>query len=106
MLERGYRTLAMMPGLWYPWPEGAFYGFDAIYGEREVDYRGPEFGWWRIPDQFTFARVKTLAADASRDVAFLSGLFKRVIQPDKVKRRADPCNAGDDMQPAQKQVRH
>lgn len=57
----GYRTLAVMPGLKNDWPEGAFYGFDAILGERELDYRGPEFGWWRIPDQYSLAKLDSLA---------------------------------------------
>jgi Sulfatase len=57
----GYRTLAVMPGLKDDWPEGAFYGFDAILGERDLDYRGPEFGWWRIPDQYSLAKLDTLA---------------------------------------------
>ncbi|MEO8466171.1 MAG: sulfatase-like hydrolase/transferase [Gammaproteobacteria bacterium] len=60
----GYHAIAVMPGMRSDWPEGSFYGFDAIYGEREVDYRGPDFGWWRIPDQFTFARVDALAAES------------------------------------------
>ena len=57
----GYRTLAVMPGLKNDWPEGAFYGFSAILGERELDYRGPEFGWWRIPDQYSLAKIDSLA---------------------------------------------
>ncbi len=57
----GFRTLAVMPGLKNDWPEGAFYGFDAIFGERELDYRGPEFGWWRIPDQYALAKLDSLA---------------------------------------------
>jgi hypothetical protein len=57
----GYRTLAVMPGLKNDWPEGGFYGFDAIFGERELDYRGPEFGWWRIPDQYSLAKLDSLA---------------------------------------------
>jgi sulfatase-like protein len=57
----GYRTLAVMPGLKNDWPEGGFYGFDAILGERELDYRGPEFGWWRIPDQYSLAKLDSLA---------------------------------------------
>jgi hypothetical protein len=57
----GYRTLAVMPGLKNDWPEGAFYGFDAILGERELDYRGPEFGWWQIPDQYSLAKLDRLA---------------------------------------------
>jgi len=53
----GFTTVALMPGLRGDWPEGSFYGFDRIYGEREIDYSGPAFGWWRIPDQFALARI-------------------------------------------------
>jgi hypothetical protein len=53
----GYRAVAMMPGLKQSWPEGAFYGFDQIYGADALDYRGPQFGWWRIPDQFSLAAL-------------------------------------------------
>ena len=53
----GYRAVAVMPGLRQSWPEGAFYGFDAIHGADALDYRGPEFGWWRIPDQFSLASL-------------------------------------------------
>ena len=53
----GYRAVAMMPGLRQSWPEGGFYGFDTIYGADSLDYRGPEFGWWRIPDQFSLAAL-------------------------------------------------
>ncbi len=56
--RQGYRVLAMMPGLREDWPEGAFYGFAQIYGEQALDYRGPDLGWWRIPDQFAAARLK------------------------------------------------
>ena len=58
----GYRAIAAMPGMRSAWPEGAFYGFDAIYDELALDYRGPEFGWWRIPDQFSLARITQLEA--------------------------------------------
>jgi hypothetical protein len=60
----GHRALAVMPGLKNDWPEGAFYGFDAILGERELDYRGPEFGWWQVPDQYTLAKLDSLALGA------------------------------------------
>ena len=53
----GYRTVAVMPGLRESWPEGAFYGFDKIYGTDALDYHGPGFGWWRIPDQFSLAAL-------------------------------------------------
>jgi hypothetical protein len=55
--KAGYRAVAMMPGLKQSWPEGAFYGFDQIYGADALDYRGPAFGWWRIPDQFSLAAL-------------------------------------------------
>jgi phosphatidylglycerophosphate synthase len=53
----GYRAVAVMPGLRESWPEGAFYGFDKIYGADGLDYQGPAFGWWRIPDQFSLAAL-------------------------------------------------
>jgi hypothetical protein len=58
----GYRSIAVMPGMKSAWPEGAFYGFDTIYDEQAVAYRGPDFGWWRIPDQFSLASVAALEA--------------------------------------------
>ena len=53
----GYRTIAVMPGTQQAWPEGAFYGFDEIYDAPKLDYRGPQFGWFGIPDQYTFAAL-------------------------------------------------
>jgi hypothetical protein len=58
--EHGYRTVALMPGLRQVWPEGAFYQFDDIYGAARLDYRGPEFGWFAVPDQFTLERIDAL----------------------------------------------
>ncbi len=56
----GYRSIAVMPGMKNAWPEGAFYNFDTIYDELALAYRGPDFGWWRIPDQFSLARIDEL----------------------------------------------
>lgn len=58
--RNGYRTIATMPGNYHPWPEGAFYGFDEIYNRDRMEYRGPRFGWWPVPDQFTLARFDQL----------------------------------------------
>jgi sulfatase-like protein len=70
----GHRTIALMPGLRQVWPEGAFYGFDDIYGASRLDYHGPEFGWFAVPDQFTLARFDAIerraAAAAPRFVFF------------------------------------
>ena len=62
----GYRTVALMPGLSFAWPEGAFYGFDRIYDITALDYTGPRFGWWSVPDQFAMARLDALESGASR----------------------------------------
>lgn len=62
--RHGYRTVAWMPGLRQRWPEGAFYRFDEIYGENDLGYQGPQFGWWAIPDQFSLARLD--AVEVSR----------------------------------------
>jgi hypothetical protein len=58
--RRGYRTVALMPGMRQAWPEGAFYGFDMIYGHDGLEYDGPQFGWWSIPDQYALARLDAL----------------------------------------------
>jgi len=60
--RHGYRTVALMPGLWQAWPEGSFYNFDDIYGGERLAYRGPEFGWFDIPDEFALARFEALEA--------------------------------------------
>jgi hypothetical protein len=59
----GFRTVALMPGMRQRWPEGAFYGFDEIYGADRLAYRGPEFGWFAIPDQFSLERLDTLEVE-------------------------------------------
>ncbi len=56
----GYRTMAVMPGLSSEWPEGAFYKFNRIYGELSLQYTGPQFGWWAIPDQYAIAMIDRL----------------------------------------------
>ncbi len=58
--RRGYRTVALLPGMRQAWPEGAFYHYDQIYGRDLLDYRGPEFGWWGIPDQYVLAKLDAL----------------------------------------------
>ena len=61
--RQGYRTVALMPGMRQAWPEGAFYGFDQIYGRDLLTYDGPQFGWWSIPDQYALARLDQLEVE-------------------------------------------
>ncbi len=61
--DAGYRTVAVMPGLRYAWPEGRFYGFAEIYNAERLDYRGPAYGWWAIPDQYSLYRIHCTELD-------------------------------------------
>jgi Sulfatase len=75
--RHGYRTVAMMPGLQQTWPEGSFYGFDQIYGATQLAYRGPQFGWFEVPDQFTLDRLRRLELDRA-DRAPLFAFFPTI----------------------------
>jgi hypothetical protein len=57
---RGYETFGLYPALRWNWPERAFYGFDRFHDGRDLGYRGPQFGYWQIPDQFSIARFEEL----------------------------------------------
>jgi hypothetical protein len=57
----GYKTIAVMPGMSQPWPEGAFYGFTDIYDYFRLAYSGPAFGWWGVPDQYSLYKLDALA---------------------------------------------
>jgi hypothetical protein len=75
--KRGYRTMAIMPGLQRPWTEGAFYGFDRVYDAGRLAYGGPPFGWWDVTDQYALARVDALEV-AGRDRAPVFVVFPTI----------------------------
>lgn len=70
----GYATFGLYPAVHWEWPERAFYGYDHYLESRSLDYRGPQLGYWVIPDQFTVARFEQLhprtAASPPRFVFF------------------------------------
>nr|NKB57661.1 hypothetical protein [Alphaproteobacteria bacterium] len=49
----GYRSILLLPGIKLDWPEGQALRFDRILDARALDYKGPPFGWWTIPDQYS-----------------------------------------------------
>jgi hypothetical protein len=70
--KAGYRSVALMPGLKRTWPEGAYYGYDRIYDASSLNYAGPEFGWWSIPDQVALERLyRNEVAPADRSPLFV-----------------------------------
>ena len=48
----GYRTISAMPGTQWPWPEGAFFGYQQKYYTWNFAYQGPSYGWSTMPDQY------------------------------------------------------
>jgi hypothetical protein len=58
-----WTTVGIEPGNTHAWPEAAFYGFDAVYDSRNLGYRGPQFGWSRMPDQYTLSRFQRTVYD-------------------------------------------
>lgn len=58
--DAGRRNVAIMPAHIFPWPEGAFFGFDAIYNSGDLGYQGAPFNWVTMPDQFTLTAFERL----------------------------------------------
>lgn len=77
--RHGYRTIGWMPGIKRPWPEGAFYGFDRLADDAGMGYRGPDFGYWRIPDQAAMALLQ--AQELKRDGATQGRAPRFVVFP-------------------------
>jgi hypothetical protein len=55
--DAGWRVIEIMPGIKTPDPEARAWGFDRDVYAAELGYRGPSFGWFAIPDQFTLERA-------------------------------------------------
>ncbi|MBL8833582.1 MAG: hypothetical protein JNL71_14420 [Rhodospirillales bacterium] len=54
--DAGYRTLALMPRIDQPWPEGTLLGFGTIRLQPDLGYSGPRFAWESLPDQWVLDR--------------------------------------------------
>ncbi|MEO3825601.1 sulfatase [Actinomadura sp. B10D3] len=52
------RTVALMPAITRAWPEGKFFGYDKIYDNRNLGYRGPRFSFATMPDQYTLSTLQ------------------------------------------------
>ncbi len=60
----GWHTVAVMPAITTAWPEGAFFGYDSIYGAGDLGYRGKPFNWVTMPDQYTLSAFDRLERPA------------------------------------------
>ncbi|MGE3332458.1 MAG: sulfatase-like hydrolase/transferase [Rhodospirillaceae bacterium] len=59
----GWRTSAVMPLFTRPWPEGSFFGFDAVYTANNLGYAGPPFGYITMPDQYVLSAFQKRELD-------------------------------------------
>jgi hypothetical membrane protein len=60
----GWRTVADAPTNEKKWPEGkTFYHYDQIYDQHNVGYRGPNFSYATMPDQYTLSAFQRLELD-------------------------------------------
>jgi hypothetical protein len=50
-----WRSVGVVPGVTQTWPEGGYFGYDAIYTADDLGYRGPKFGWATMPDQYVLS---------------------------------------------------
>jgi len=77
----GYRTVHVMPGTLWPWPQGEFFAFQEKFYYRHFDYRGPALGWSPMPDQFVFDAVDRRVIASSRQPLFIEFVLTSVHAP-------------------------
>jgi hypothetical protein len=54
--QRGaWRSVAVVPGVTQTWAEGNYFGYDKIYAEKDLGYRGPKFSWATMTDQYVLS---------------------------------------------------
>ncbi|MET7619779.1 sulfatase [Streptomyces sp. NPDC005408] len=70
-----WRTVGIMPGVTKSWPEGRFYGFDQVYDSRELGYKGPEFSWSTMPDQYALKAFERLEHGKKHDKPLMSEII-------------------------------
>ncbi|KND26944.1 sulfatase [Streptomyces stelliscabiei] len=70
-----WRTVGVVPGVRYNWPEGDFYGFDKVYDSRDVGYQGPKFSWSTMPDQYALTAFERLEAAKKGDRPLMSEII-------------------------------
>jgi len=56
----GWRTVSVEPAIHGNWPERTFYGYDKGYDRLSLAYRGPQFSYAPMPDQYTLATFQRI----------------------------------------------
>lgn len=61
----GWDTVSVQPANTRDWPEASFFGFDRVYDDRNLGYRGPRFNFDSTPDQYTLSTFQRTERDRS-----------------------------------------
>jgi hypothetical protein len=67
----GYRTVSVMPGTRFSYPEGAVFGYNRFYYAWDFGYQGPTFGWAPMSDQFVLDWVRRRELAERRQPLFI-----------------------------------
>ncbi|MER6012325.1 sulfatase-like hydrolase/transferase [Streptomyces bluensis] len=70
-----WRTVGVVPGVQYNWPEGRFYGLDKVYDSRDLGYQGPKFSWSTMPDQYALSAFQRLEHGKEHDKPLMSQII-------------------------------
>jgi phosphatidylglycerophosphate synthase len=64
----GWRTVGVSPSIVRDWPEAKFFGYEKAYTRDNSGYRGPNFAYAKMPDQYTMsAFYRNEIAPANRE---------------------------------------
>jgi phosphatidylglycerophosphate synthase len=57
--KAGWRTVADIPSTHGAWPEGkSFYHYEKVWDRDNLGFKGPNFGFSAMPDQYTFQAIE------------------------------------------------
>ncbi len=68
--DAGFHTAAVMPAHTRDWPEGDFFGFDAIFNAEDMGYAGENYNWVTMPDQFSIKALDRLVREPAEAPVF------------------------------------
>ena len=58
--REGYETFGVYHSVGWDWTERSYYNYDVYLSGPDLNYEGPAFGFWKIPDQYAAAKVDVL----------------------------------------------
>ena len=67
----GYETVTVAPNMDIKeWPEGDFFQFKKNFWAPDINYKGPRYGWSKMPDQYLLLQIHKQIIEQSTDPIF------------------------------------